>query len=247
MPDEMRAQIRDIWDSASEHYDNDPGHGILSEDERRHWLSIIRRLIPGGEPRRVLDVGTGPGVMAFLLAELGHEVTGIDIAPGMLARARAHNEERGAGVRFEGGAADAPPFAEGSFDVVFSRHVVWALPDPAAAVEAWRRVLAPGGQVVVIDGLWPHGLVDRTAMFAGKVIGWLTRQKGDDHTYPEELYEKLPMVHERSLAEIERVFTGAGLRDVHAEFIPRGESHRPTNLRERLMNRWRGYALSGRV
>jgi SAM-dependent methyltransferase len=98
-------------------------------------------------------------------------------------------------VRFELGEAAAPPFTAQSFDVVFSRHVLWTILDPAAAAKAWYHLLTPGGRVVVVDGIWPHRLVDHIAMLAGRVLSKLTRhQSQDDHAYPADLYKKLPMV-----------------------------------------------------
>ncbi len=248
MTDDLLATIRDTWDSAAPSYDKDPGHGLMSEDERQHWLRIIRRLIPGDRPLRVLDVGTGTGVMAILLSEAGHNVNGIDIAPAMLKLARAHSEERGTDVRFELGEAAAPPFGTQSFDVVFSRHVLWTILDPVAAAKAWYHVLTPGGRVVVVDGIWPHRVVDHIAILAGRVLSKLTRhQSEDDHAYPADLYAKLPMVKARSLDTPREIFKQAGFRDIQTEFIERGSSHTPQDLRERLLNRWREYALTARV
>lgn len=248
MTDELLDTIRDTWDGAAESYDTDPGHGHMEEDEHRYWLRLVRELIPDHQPHRVLDVGTGPGVMAFILAEAGHTVTGLDIAPGMLEVARRHNAEKNANVRFELGAAAAPPFPAESFDVVFMRHVLWTIPNPEFAAKAWRNLIAPGGRIVIIDGIWPHGAIDSAAMFAGKVLARLTGKPAeDDHRYPDGVLEQLPMVRARSLAEPMRVLESAGFRDVAARFIQRGSSHQPHTLAERLQNRWRGYALTGVV
>lgn len=248
MTDEQaQGQIRDVWHNAATHYDTDPGHGHMEDDERRYWLRIIRQYVGEPAPRRVLDVGTGTGVMAFLLAEAGHEVTGLDIAPGMLDIARAHNTERGANVRFELGSAAAPPFPAESFDVVFSRHVLWTMLDPAHAAKAWYNLLAPGGRVVVLDGIWPHGPLDSASMFLGKQLARFTGNPDDDHRYPEALYAKLPMTRARSLAEPTRIFEQAGFHEVRAEFIERGSSHHPRSLAERLQDRWKGYALVGQA
>jgi hypothetical protein len=106
----------------------------------------------------------------------------------------------------------------------------------------------PGGRVVVVDGIWPHRLVDHIAMLAGRVLSKLTRhQSQDDHAYPADLYKKLPMVKARSLDTSREIFKQAGFLEVQAEFIERGSSHAPQNVRERLLNRWREYALTARV
>ena len=104
-------------------------------------------------------MGAGTGFLALLLAELGHRVTGVDLAPGMLALARAKAARLPAGaVRpvFAPGDAVDPPLPAGSVDAVISRHLLWTLTEPQRAFANWRRLLRPGGRVVAIDGLW-HG------------------------------------------------------------------------------------------
>ena len=54
-------------------------------------------------------------------------------------------------------AAD-PPLAAGSFDVVLSRHVLWAMPDPAAALRNWIELLKPNGMLILIEGRWHTGV-----------------------------------------------------------------------------------------
>jgi SAM-dependent methyltransferase len=55
-----------------------------------------------------------------------------------------------------GDAAD-PPLDAGQFDVVLSRHVLWAMPDPAAALGRWVRLLKPAGRLLLIEGDWVTG------------------------------------------------------------------------------------------
>ena len=119
--------------------------------ERYFLLGFLRELL-GGEKLDVLDVGTGPGVVAMLLAGLGHRVVGIDISERMVRRAE---EEAGrlnlSGVGFCAGDAEELPFRSNSFDAVISRYLMALLPDPERALAEQGRVLRPGGRVIIID------------------------------------------------------------------------------------------------
>ncbi|WP_432510922.1 class I SAM-dependent methyltransferase [Kineococcus sp. SYSU DK001] len=148
----MSAQERidEYWTWRAPSYDDDQ---LRVDHARPLWRDVWSRALPS--PVDVLDVGTGSGYVAHLLAGLGHRVTGVDRSVGMLQRARS----RGAAVEFVRGDAVDPPFRAGRFDAVVSRYVVWTLRDPVAAVRNWRRVLRPGGRLVVVDGAWfPDGL-----------------------------------------------------------------------------------------
>src|SRR5260370_39818270 len=59
--------------------------------------------------------------------------------------------ELGVSVRFVEGGAEELPFKVGTFGLVISRHLLWTLPHPEAAVDDWMRVLRPGGRLVVVD------------------------------------------------------------------------------------------------
>jgi ubiquinone/menaquinone biosynthesis C-methylase UbiE len=102
----------------------------------------------------VLDVGCGTGFMARTAAGLGHRVTGIDLAPGMLGVARKDAARRALTIDFREGDAVQPPFSPATWDVITSRHLLWTLREPELAFENWRRLLRPGGRVVAIDGTW---------------------------------------------------------------------------------------------
>jgi ubiquinone/menaquinone biosynthesis C-methylase UbiE len=89
---------------------------------------------------------------SFELAARGHQVTGVDFAPAMLAKARGKAATRGVSIRFEAADVEQLPYTPGRFDLVISRHLLWTLPHPEAAIDEWIRVLRPGGRLVVVDG-----------------------------------------------------------------------------------------------
>jgi SAM-dependent methyltransferase len=112
----------------------------------------LGRLQPG---ERVLDLGSGAGTDSLIAAQMvGPEgrVTGIDMTPAMLAKARAAAEELGvANVQFVAGEAEELPFADESFDVVISNGVIDLIPDKDAVFAELFRVLARGGRLQIAD------------------------------------------------------------------------------------------------
>jgi len=107
--------------------------------------------------------------------------------------------------------AEAPAFPEGTFDVVISRHVVWTLTDPSKAISNWKRLLKPGGRVVIIDGIWtPRDLLGKVRHFVVDLIRYLRGSRhhsGWKKTYVEDL-SALPFF---GGADIEKIFHLLGL------------------------------------
>jgi ubiquinone/menaquinone biosynthesis C-methylase UbiE len=104
-------------------------------------------------PVRVLDVGCGTGYLLRRLASLCPEVVelaGIDAAPPMIdtARAGAGGDDR---LRFQVGTAEALPWEDGTFDLVVSSTSFDHWVDQQAGLGQCARVLAPGGQFVLVD------------------------------------------------------------------------------------------------
>ena len=104
---------------------------------------------------RVLDLGSGAGtdslVGAQMVGEQGH-VTGIDMTPEMLAKARGAASAMGVrNVEFVEGEAERLPFADASFDVVISNGVIDLVPDKDAVFAELHRVLVPGGRMQIAD------------------------------------------------------------------------------------------------
>jgi len=112
---------------------------------------VARFAPPGG---RVLDVGCGPGRLAVPLAQHGLNVTGLDLDPAMIERARI-NAGRALGDErrpsFVVGDAASLGFPDGSFDLVVSTMSMHHWEDPAAGLREIARVLRPGGRALVWD------------------------------------------------------------------------------------------------
>jgi ubiquinone/menaquinone biosynthesis C-methylase UbiE len=150
--DPVKAQVAAHWDRRAAHFDADFGHSIGSAAERAAWDRILDRIVPAGRALAALDIGCGTGFLALELAARGQLATGVDLAPAMLVQARAKAAAQGYAIRFEEADAEHLPFADGSFDLAISRHVLWTLPHPEAAIDEWLRVLRPGGRLAIIDG-----------------------------------------------------------------------------------------------
>lgn len=104
---------------------------------------------------QVLDLGSGAGTDSLVAAQMvGPEgrVTGIDMTPEMLAKARAGAAEIGLGnADFVEGEAERLPFADESFDVVISNGVIDLIPDKDAVFAELFRVLRPDGRIQLAD------------------------------------------------------------------------------------------------
>ena len=102
---------------------------------------------------RVLDVGCGTGVVAVTAARAGAHVTGLDLTPVLLERAKENASIAGVEVGFIEGDAEHLPFADTSFDVVLSQLGHMFAPQPDIALAEMLRVLRPGGRIAFTT--WP--------------------------------------------------------------------------------------------
>jgi ubiquinone/menaquinone biosynthesis C-methylase UbiE len=205
MSDPVKQRVAAHWNRRAAHFDEDFGHSIGSPEERDAWDRVLALCLPQQGALDALDIGCGTGFLCFELLIRGHRVTGVDFAPTMLERARAKAAERGASIGFEQADAEALPFASASFDLAVSRHLLWTLPHPEAAIDEWVRILRPGGRLVVVDsqadiGAAPRPQVDArlSAEYAG--IG-----------------DRLPFLGGRSQQEIEQLLADRGLVDVNGD------------------------------
>lgn len=152
----MTNDTRAYWDAQAPTFDQDADHGLLDPDVRAAWRQVLLERFPPA-PARVVDLGCGTGSIAVLLAEAGYQVHGVDLSSRMIDTAHTKTSVAGVEVELQQGDADHPPFDKGTFDVVFARHVLWAMPDPDAALGRWIDLLAPGGRLVLVEGRWDTG------------------------------------------------------------------------------------------
>ena len=146
----------------------------LATDQKRVWGRTIQERIaarfPGRKPGsiRVLDVGTGPGFFAIILARMGYQVTAVDYTASMLEEAQRNAGALADKIDFHQMNAEELMFADYSFDVLVTRNVTWNLHDPEKAYSHWTRVLAPGGLLLNFDANWYRYLWDEEAELGHK-------------------------------------------------------------------------------
>lgn len=169
----MADDAREQWDREAERFDEEPDHGLADPDVRAAWRTLLLGVLPP-PPATVADLGCGTGTLSLLLAEQGYAVDGVDFSREMVTRARA---KAGHLATFQQGDAAQPPLAEAAYDVVLCRHVLWALPSPAAALAHWVRLLKPGGRLVLVEGNWSTG----AGLSAEQTLD-LVRETGRDAT-----------------------------------------------------------------
>lgn len=134
----------------------------LAGEQRRKWLRYLTDRFPDRAPEQlsVLDIGTGPGFFAIILAEAGYRVTAADYTSEMLKQARRNAGSLADSIIWMTMDAQRLTFEDDQFDVIVSRNLTWNLDEPDRAYREWRRVLKPGGTLLNFDANWYAYLFD---------------------------------------------------------------------------------------
>jgi ubiquinone/menaquinone biosynthesis C-methylase UbiE len=142
--DSRRDRVRAEYDALASVYDRRWGRYIEAST-----AATLRR-IPLDAGHRLLDIGCGTGLLLGRLVGRApfRELTGVDLSPGMVAQARTRLP---ASVRLLVGDAETLPFPRDSFDVIVSVSSFHYWPSPACGLEELRRVLRPGGHLILTD------------------------------------------------------------------------------------------------
>ena len=115
------------------------------------------------EATQVLDVGTGPGFFAIVMAQKGYPVTAVDYTHSMLKEAGNNAGTLAAKISFQKMNAEELTFPDNSFEVIVTRNLTWNLPNPEKAYRQWERVLKPGGLLLNFDANWYNYLYSHAA------------------------------------------------------------------------------------
>lgn len=155
----IKHRVTHYWSNRAEGFEAQRLREYDSE-KRERWLAEFRRYLPVGRPLRILDIGTGTGFFACILAAEGHETTGIDLTPEMIDRAEHMAAVLGLDTSFHVMDAESPEFEPESFDVLVTRNLTWTLPHIAKAYREWYRLLKPGGVLINFDADYCAALED---------------------------------------------------------------------------------------
>ncbi len=214
---EAPAQVQGMFSRIAERYDL--ANALLSGGLDWFWRRQASRIVQGWRPTRLLDLATGSGVLAATLARTCPEasVIGADFCLPMLQQAR-----KGRGLR-QLVVADAMrlPFGDGAFDAVTVAFGLRNMPSYLGALREMRRVLRPGGHLLILDfsvpGGWWHGLYRYYLhRWLPRIAGVLSGERGA-YEYLAESIERFPRGNDMC-----RLLAEAGFEEARAEELSGG-------------------------
>jgi arsenite methyltransferase len=178
---------RAAWDARAERWDARAQANAAAPDRAadldRVWEALgLRR------GARVLDAGCGSGQYAIALARRGACVTGVDLSPEMIRHARTHTAEVGVEIDWRVSEIARLSDETAAYDAIHARVLLQFVPDVPAALRELRRVLRPGGRLLILDTDWDAVVwhsSDRDRML--RVL-----EKWNDHLADPYLPRRLP-------------------------------------------------------
>jgi ubiquinone/menaquinone biosynthesis C-methylase UbiE len=211
----VKEEVKAVYDQIAKEYDKrNPGAGpaddMFTDNEIAFLLSKIQ---PG---QKVLDIGCGTGRFTVPLAELGTDVSALDISAGMLDVLNEKLAERGLSADLRQGDMCRLPFPDATFDAVTSFLALMHIPlaDRPAVWREVRRVLKPGGRMIlgVKNGIFERlfkgdrfAAVDVTDVEAKKLI---FTECGNGAQYEAAWYSFTPQ-------ELQALFAQVGMSMTH--------------------------------
>jgi ubiquinone/menaquinone biosynthesis C-methylase UbiE len=196
-PQDQTAKVLRVWEKSA------PGYDKQIALFERIWFTGGREWLTARAQGRVLEVAVGTGRnLPFYPADVS--VSGIELSPAMLAIARQRAADLGADVDLRTGDAQALPFDDQAFDTVICALSLCTIPDPGTAIGEMRRVLVPGGRLVLLDHIgstWPPI----------RAVQWLLEQMTIRAAGEHFTRRQLPLVRAAGfdIVEVERLKAGS--------------------------------------
>ena len=161
-----KEKVQEMFDNIAPTYDT--LNHVLSMNVDKLWRRHALKEIVDGTPQRILDVACGTGDSTISITKAageGSEVTGVDISEGMMALVQGKAEKAGVAGRIDLAVADgeALPYADGTFDRVTCAFGIRNFEHKEQGLSEFRRVLKPGGKVVILELSVPQNRVVRWA------------------------------------------------------------------------------------
>jgi len=203
---DQRAMVKGVFDGAADTYD------AVGVDFFQPIADQLVALLTPQPGERALDIGCGRGAVLFPLARSvggAGRAVGIDLSPRMIEATTLDAADRGLAVDLRVDDAQEPTVEAASFDLIAASLVLFFLPDPPAALVAWRALLAEGGRL----GISTFGELSAAWHEVDAVFGpYLPPAMADPRTQAANS----PF---GSDAGVEALFSGAGFGDVRTESI----------------------------
>lgn len=216
----LEQRIESYWNGRAGSYSDLVKREIACR-KKQAWESLLRKFAGDRKNLQVLDVGTGPGFFAILLAGLNYSVTGIDKCEDMLREARKNAAVEGKAIRFLKSDAHSVNLPDASLDLIVSRNVTWLLPNPLEAYKEWYRLLKPSGIVLIFDANWHLKLSDpELAAKCDKYLK-LAMEKGYQHNVTpqqqkenEAIARQLPLTYQKRPLWDKKALPQCGFRHI---------------------------------
>ena len=183
--------IAEFWNNQSDSFEEN--HDTENPEKWSQHLGNMLQFCPGGD---VLDVGTGTGFLALLLARQGYRVAGVDLAWELLELAKKKAESQGLNINFQNAPCEKLPFPDNSFDAVVNCRLMWSLTEPVFTLKEWRRVLRPGGLLLTYMRMMPYGESEDQLHYGNRIYLPLWESKREDYVkvYREAGYTNIKVI-----------------------------------------------------